>query len=101
VAERFLEVGCSLISSLVTIASPHPPASIHVYLHYSGRGRGSPASQPPPPEYLLTQHSYKETSAPLGYIKLPMSRSFLNSGTLIVIILTVKENKYKFKINLL
>jgi hypothetical protein len=40
--------------SYVTIAPPHPPASIHVYLHYSGRGRGSPATnQPPPPEYLL------------------------------------------------
>ena len=52
--------------SYVTIAPPHPPASIHVYLHYSGRGRGSPATnQPPPPEYLLTQHSYKETSPPL------------------------------------
>jgi hypothetical protein len=48
-----------------------------MYLHYSRRGRESPASQPPPPEYLLTQHSYKETSAPL---------SFLNSGTLIVIV---------------
>ncbi len=42
--------------SYVTIAPPHPPASIHVYLHYSGRGRGSPATnQPPPPEYLLTR----------------------------------------------
>jgi hypothetical protein len=52
--------------SYVTIAPPHPPASIHEYLHYSGRGRGSPATnQPPPPEYLLTQHSYKETSPPL------------------------------------
>jgi len=52
--------------SYVTIAPPHPPASIHVYLHYSGRGRGSPATnQPPPPEYMLTQHSYKETSPPL------------------------------------
>ena len=50
---------------LCNYSTPHPPASIHVYLHYSGRGRGSPASQPPPPEYLLTQHSYKETSAPL------------------------------------
>jgi hypothetical protein len=55
--------------SYVTMAPPpppHPPASIHVYLHYSGRGRGSPATnQPPPPEYLLTQHSYKETSPTL------------------------------------
>ena len=49
------------VRSYVTIAPPHPPASIHEYLHYSGRG----SPEPPPPEYLLTQHSYKETSAPL------------------------------------
>jgi hypothetical protein len=36
------------VKSYVTIAPPHPPASIHVYLHYSGRGRGSHASQPLP-----------------------------------------------------
>ena len=49
------------VKSYVTIAPPHPQASIHVYLHYSGRG--SPATNQPPP--LLTQHSYKETSPPL------------------------------------
>jgi hypothetical protein len=32
---------------------------------YTMEEEGSPASQPPPPEYLLTQNSYKETSAPL------------------------------------
>ncbi len=43
---------------------PSPRACIHGYLHYSGRGRGRPANHPPPPEYLLTQHSCKETSPP-------------------------------------
>jgi len=88
--------------SYVTIAPPHPPASIHVYLHYSGRGRGSPATnQPPPPEYLLTQHSYKPTpltrnntqqhirtpnntqqqyTTALKYIKLSMSPCLRNLG---------------------
>ncbi len=31
---------------------------IHGYLQYNGRG--SPANNPPPPEYLLTQHSCKD-----------------------------------------
>ncbi len=35
------------------------------YLHYSGRGRERPANHPPPPEYLFTQDSCKETSPPL------------------------------------
>ncbi len=35
--------------SYVTVASAHPPASIHVYLHYSGRGRGSPQPCLPAP----------------------------------------------------
>ncbi len=45
--------------------STPPPTSKHPCIPTLWRGRGSPASQPPPPEYLLTQHSYKETSAPL------------------------------------
>jgi hypothetical protein len=44
----------------VTIA---PPAHEHPCLDYSGRGR--PANHPPPPEYLLTQDSCKETSPTL------------------------------------
>jgi len=98
--------------SYVTIAPPHPPASIHVYLHYSGRGRGtSPlplntclhniATRRPPHPSNTQQHttthkntqqqttthnnSTQQYTTALGYIKLPMSRSFLNSGTLIVI----------------
>ncbi len=45
--------------------STPPPTSKHPCIPTLWRGRGSPASQPPPPEYLLTQYSYKETSAPL------------------------------------
>ncbi len=50
----------------VLLYHPSPPrAFIHGYLHYSRRGRRRPANHPPPPEYLLTQHSCKETSSPL------------------------------------
>ncbi len=45
--------------------STPPPTSKHPCIPTLWRGRGNPASQPPPPEYLLTQHTYKETSAPL------------------------------------
>ncbi len=45
--------------------STPPPISKHSCIPTLWRGRGSPASQPPSPEYLLTQNSYKETSAPL------------------------------------
>ncbi len=47
--------------------STHPPTSKHPCIPTLWRGRLSPASQPPPHEYLLTQHSYKETSAPLEH----------------------------------
>ncbi len=46
---------CVFLQILCNYSTPPPTtpqASIHVYLHYSGRGRGSPATnQPPPPEY--------------------------------------------------
>ena len=45
--------------------STPPPTSKHPCISTLWRGRGSPVSQPPPPEYLLTQHSYKGTSTPL------------------------------------
>jgi hypothetical protein len=48
---------CVFLQSLCNYSTP-PPTSKHpctVYLHYSGRGTGSPATnQPPPPEYPLT-----------------------------------------------
>ena len=54
------------------------------YRGQKGTGSWIPANHPPPPEYLLTQHSCKETSPPLlhtttalGYIKLPMYQLFL------------------------
>jgi hypothetical protein len=98
------------LSSRNMIRVVHPGSRIRMLTFYPSRipdpgsrgqkGTGSriPANHPPPPEYLLTQDSCKETSLPLlhttrhnntqqhyttalGYINLPMYLLFLWRGT--------------------